>query len=145
MIMKLRNQPPFRFLTWAYSSILKMEAVHSTDISVNFYQTTRRHITQDTTLYSINRHNPKSHTENKIDSLLLRIVGWGTTLQAGRSRVRVPMRPLYFFSWPNPTSRTIALGSTQPLKEMSTRNLPEGKGRPALKTDNLTAIYEPIV
>jgi hypothetical protein len=28
---------------------------------------------------------------------------------------------------------------------MSTRNLPGGKGRSARKTDNLTAIYEPIV
>jgi hypothetical protein len=33
-----------------------------------------------------------------------------------------------FFSWPNPSSRTMALGSTQPLTEMSTRNLPGGKG-----------------
>jgi hypothetical protein len=34
--------------------------------------------------------------------------------------------------------------STQPLTEMSTRNLPGGKGRPARKADNLTAICEPI-
>jgi hypothetical protein len=39
----------------------------------------------------------------------------------------------------------MALGSTEPLTEMSTGNLPEGKGRPALKTDNLIAICEPIV
>jgi hypothetical protein len=39
----------------------------------------------------------------------------------------------------------MALGSTQPLTEMSTRNLPEDKGRPASKADNLTAICEPIV
>jgi hypothetical protein len=39
----------------------------------------------------------------------------------------------------------MALGSTQPLTEMSTRNLPEGKGRPALKADKLTAICEPTV
>jgi hypothetical protein len=38
-----------------------------------------------------------------------------------------------------------AMGSTQPLTEMSTRNLPGGKGRPARKTDNLTAICGPIV
>jgi hypothetical protein len=37
------------------------------------------------------------------------------------------------------------LGSTQSLTEISTRNLPGGKGRPARKADNLTAIYEPIV
>jgi hypothetical protein len=35
--------------------------------------------------------------------------------------------------------------STQPLTEMSTRNIPGGKGRPARKADNLTAICEPIV
>jgi hypothetical protein len=39
----------------------------------------------------------------------------------------------------------MALGSTQPLTEISTRNLPGGKGRPARKADNLTAICGPIV
>jgi hypothetical protein len=39
----------------------------------------------------------------------------------------------------------MALGSTQPLTEMSTSNLPGGKGRPARKADNLTAICMPIV
>jgi hypothetical protein len=36
-------------------------------------------------------------------------------------------------------------GSTQRLTEMSTRNLTGGKGRPARKADNLTAIFEPTV
>jgi hypothetical protein len=39
----------------------------------------------------------------------------------------------------------MALGWTQPLTEMSTKNLPEGKGRPARKADDLTAICEPTV
>jgi hypothetical protein len=39
----------------------------------------------------------------------------------------------------------MALGSTQPLTEMNTRNIPRSKGRPARKADNLTAIYEPTV
>jgi hypothetical protein len=39
----------------------------------------------------------------------------------------------------------MALGSTQPLTEMITRNLPGGKGRLARKADNLTAICKPIV
>jgi hypothetical protein len=39
----------------------------------------------------------------------------------------------------------MALGLTQPVTEMSTRNFPEGQGRPARKADNLTAICEPIV
>jgi hypothetical protein len=38
----------------------------------------------------------------------------------------------------------MALGSTQPVTEMSTRNFPGGKGRPARRADKLTAICEPI-
>jgi hypothetical protein len=50
-----------------------------------------------------------------------------------------------FFNLSDPSSRTMALGSTQPLTEISTMNLPRCKGRPASKADNLTAICEPIV
>jgi hypothetical protein len=39
----------------------------------------------------------------------------------------------------------MALGSTQPLTDMSTKNLPGGKGRVARKADNFTAVCEPIV
>jgi hypothetical protein len=39
-------------------------------------------------------------------------------LQAGRYRDEVD-----FLNLPNPSSRTMALGSTQPLTEISTRNL----------------------
>jgi hypothetical protein len=39
----------------------------------------------------------------------------------------------------------MALGSTQLLTEMSTGTFLGGKGLPARKADNLTAIYEPIV
>jgi hypothetical protein len=47
-------------------------------------------------------------------------------LQAGMSLVRVPDE-WTFFNLPNPSSRTMALGSTQPLREMSTRNFPGSK------------------
>jgi hypothetical protein len=39
----------------------------------------------------------------------------------------------------------MTLGSTQPLTEINTRIIPRGKGRPARKADNLTAIREPIL
>jgi hypothetical protein len=65
-------------------------------------------------------------------------------LQAGGSPVRVPDE-VDFFNLLNPSSRTMALASTQPLKEKSTRNFPGGKGRSALKADKLTAICEPNV
>jgi hypothetical protein len=66
-------------------------------------------------------------------------------LQAGMSRVRFPMKSLDFFSLPNPSSRTMALGFTQPITEISTRDLPGGKRRPTGKADNVTAICEPII
>jgi hypothetical protein len=53
------------------------------------------------------------------------IVRWGTMQQARRSQDRVPMRWI-FFNLPNPSSHTMALVSTRPLTEMSTRNLPGG-------------------
>jgi hypothetical protein len=67
-------------------------------------------------------------------------------LQAGRSRFRFPMRSMnIFFNLHNIPSSTMALRSTQPLAQMSIINLPEGKGRPALKAGNHTAICELIV
>jgi hypothetical protein len=57
----------------------------------------------------------------------------------------IPDEVIECFSSPNPASRTMALGSTQPLTEMSTRNLPGGRGRPVRGADNLTTICEPIV
>jgi hypothetical protein len=39
----------------------------------------------------------------------------------------------------------MAQGSTQTLTEMSSRNLPGGKGRPVRGADNLTAIYEATI
>jgi hypothetical protein len=57
----------------------------------------------------------------------------------------IPDEVILFLNRPNPSSRTTALGSTQPLTEMSTRNLIALKGRPALKADNLSTIINPIV
>jgi hypothetical protein len=45
----------------------------------------------------------------------------------------------------NPCSRILAVGSTRPLTEMSTKKIPGVKWRPAPKADSLTAICEPIV
>jgi len=47
-------------------------------------------------------------------------LGWGTALQAGRSRVRFPDCVIGMFHWHNPSSCTMALGLTQPLMQMST-------------------------
>jgi hypothetical protein len=66
-------------------------------------------------------------------------------LQAGRSRVRFPMRLLHFSTYLKPSSRTMALELKHSLTEMSTTNLPGTKARPARKADNPTAIWELIV
>jgi hypothetical protein len=63
--------------------------------------------------------------------------GWGTALQDIKSRDRFPMVSLEFFI-DIPSSRTVALGSTQPLTEMSTRNISWGKG-------NRCHLHVPIV
>jgi hypothetical protein len=73
------------------------------------------------------------------------VVGWGTaTTRKGANSI--PDEVIGFFNWPNPSRRTIVLGSTKFLTEMNTRNLPRGKGRPARKADdNLTPIYKTTV
>jgi hypothetical protein len=67
---------------------------------------------------------------------------YGTSRKVSGS---IPDEIIGFFNWPNPSSRTMSLESTQPLREMSTRDLPGGKEQPTRKADNLTAICEPIV
>jgi hypothetical protein len=57
----------------------------------------------------------------------------------------IPDEVIAFSKLPNISTRTVALGSTQPLTEMSTRNLLGGYGRPARKADKFIAICEPIV
>jgi hypothetical protein len=57
-----------------------------------------------------------------------------------RSPLRFPIGIIALFNSHIPSSRTVALGSTQPPTEMSTRNLSGGEGRPARKADSLTTI-----
>jgi hypothetical protein len=55
------------------------------------------------------------------------VVGWGRTTSrkvAGSD----PDEVIGFFNWPNPSRCTMAPGSTQPLTELSTRNLSGVKG-----------------
>jgi hypothetical protein len=66
------------------------------------------------------------------------------TRRNGRKLIRLQGSSLEFFHRMNPSSRFMALGFTQPLTEMSTRNIPGGKGRPAHNA-NVTIICELIV
>jgi hypothetical protein len=67
---------------------------------------------------------------------------YATSLKVAGS---IPDKVIGFFSWPNPSSHTMALESTQPLTEISTKNLPGGKGWPVCKANNLTAISDTII
>jgi len=53
-------------------------------------------------------------------------VGWDIALQAGRFAGSISDGFIGIFHWRNPSGRNMALGSTQPLTEMSTRNIPWG-------------------
>jgi hypothetical protein len=64
-------------------------------------------------------------------------------LRAGRLQARFRMS-IYFSIVPNPFGRTMTLGSTEPPTEMSTRNLPAGRGRPARKADNLVDCLDSV-
>jgi hypothetical protein len=69
---------------------------------------------------------PKKTTKN------LNRVEWGTMLQTVRSRFLFSFRSLNFFSVPNSSCLTMALGSTKPVTEMTTRSPPGVKLRSAL-------------
>jgi hypothetical protein len=58
-------------------------------------------------------------------------------LQAGRPLVRFPTETNIFSNLPQSSSRVLGLGLAQPLTEVSTRNLPGGRARPASKLRTL--------
>jgi hypothetical protein len=65
------------------------------------------------------------------------LLHYATNRQAAGS---IPEGVIAIFQWHNPSGRTKALESTQPLTEMSTRCISWEKRRPVRKADNLTTI-----
>ena len=53
---------------------------------------------------------------------------WGSCATSPKVPGSIPGGVTGFFSDTFPSDRTMALGSTQPLLKMSTRNIPGGKG-----------------
>jgi hypothetical protein len=66
------------------------------------------------------------------------VVGWGTMLQAGRLRVRFPMKLLDFFNRPNPARRSMALGvNSTSIRNEYQESSWEVKGDRAVRLINL--------
>jgi hypothetical protein len=63
---------------------------------------------------------------NENHFLIYNVDSWLRHYAISRKVVGVGPDDVDFFNLPNPSSRTMALGPTQPLTEMSTRNLPGG-------------------
>jgi hypothetical protein len=76
----------------------------------------------------------------------MRLHSWLTSYATSRKVAGlIPDEVIGFFNWSDPSNRTLALGLTQPLTEISTKVLPGAKGQPMCKADNVTAICDPIV
>jgi hypothetical protein len=76
-----------------------------------------RHTRNQTTTQNLNIY---------IHSVRGSVVGSGPMIQAGRSWLRVPVSLDFSSNLPNHSRRTMALGLTEPLTEMATRDLSEG-------------------
>jgi hypothetical protein len=72
------------------------------------------------------------------------VVGWGTMLQAGRSRDRVPIRRIFSISLILPAPLWPWGGLSLQRKWVPGIFL-MGKGRPARRADNFTLIFQPII
>jgi hypothetical protein len=85
------------------------------------------------TLYTLSESNCTSSDVFAIlysckNEVLHVIYLWGHYATSVKVAGSIPDEVIGLFGWPNPSSRTMALRSTQPLTEMSTRHLPGGKG-----------------
>jgi hypothetical protein len=90
----------------AYHSALKKQATCSSETSFDFQRTSQRHIPEDMTLFYGTAYLRSMNTLECFQFLgyfwLLSKdsggseVGWNTMLQAGRSRVQIPIRSLHF-------------------------------------------------
>jgi hypothetical protein len=143
-----------------YSSALKMEAVCSSEKSVDFQRTIRRYIPEASPLRNLclrilhpiifvsiqwrykslqiwshyGYQTAKFRTYFSLYFIKYTAYKsyWGTRYRSwlshyGTSRMvagSIPDEAIGLFNLPNPSNRTTALGLTQPLTEMSTRNLP---------------------
>jgi hypothetical protein len=70
------------------------------------------------------------------DGVCVGTVGWGTSLQAGRSD-SIPVGVIGIFYSPNPSGHTVALGLTQPVTEVCVRDVSWGFRQPLVRADTV--------
>jgi hypothetical protein len=156
-----------------YFSTLKLEVTHSSEKSIDFQHTIRCY-SQKTDLFTTASVRTSNRTQCTVTyrsahccymflhCLLLltpRLPCCTAHVTHGHAHTHTHYKPIQInylhAAAPIPDEGTgyfsidltlpVALWSTHPLTEMSTKNLPGNKGRPARKADSLTAICEPIV
>jgi hypothetical protein len=117
----------YKLLLWRWNSTLQYSALvtsslckrHSVWVQMQFQQlelppmSLLRHVTWTSSLV------------RSIHAVALWLRYCATNRKVASS---IPDGVIGTFHWHNPSDRTMVLGSTQPLTEMSTRSLPGGKG-----------------
>jgi len=84
---------------------------------------------------------PRLYKEIYLNTVLYAVAQWLRCCATNRKVAgSIPDGVISIFNWYNPSDRTMALGSTQPLTEMSTRSISWGWNRPVREADNLTTI-----
>jgi hypothetical protein len=114
---------------------------HSSDTQMSILLSRCIHVRSITELVEAALHTERRATNNTLSKSSLAEFSQASVRKLAGS---IPDEVIEFFNSLNHSSRNVALGSTQPLTEMSTRNLKVGKGQPARKADNLTDFCEPI-
>jgi hypothetical protein len=117
----------YSFLAWLTFRPLKTDLIYSSETSM-FLRTTCCYNPQDHDLRIYNKLLLKSIIHLILVPLYIWSTRWRSWLRHYATSRKVagsiPDEVIGFFSWPNPSSCTMALGSTQPLTETSTRNIP---------------------
>jgi hypothetical protein len=116
----------FTLKCWLHNTVSLIVCLHLVTC-VGFQYITQHHEGRQYGYYVVNCELEFLLYRYSSTAACFRVVGWGTMLQAGRSRVRFPMKSIWFFNWTNSSNRTTDLGSTQPLTEISTKNLHGGQ------------------
>jgi hypothetical protein len=96
-------------------------------------------VTDLNTLHSFQNKLMKQHTFKYLSALVVQVFFWLRHCATSRMVAgSIPDGAIGIFHWHKPSSRTMALESTQPITEMSTRNISWRVKAAGAMADNLT-------